>query len=81
MLLCVGSFFGGSDDATNEWETYVKGECLAPIVTYILGPNDPDEMKYFDSSFLEDGKELCENITYLGKRAAIFFSNFFIWVM
>jgi len=71
MLLCVGSFFGDSEDAAKEWETYITGECIAPIVTYILGPNNPNEIKYFDSSFLEDGKELCENITYLGKISII----------
>jgi hypothetical protein len=68
MLLCVGSFFGGTEDNEKEWESYMKGEAHAPISTYILGPNDPEEMKYFDSSFLEDGKELCENIIYLGKH-------------
>ncbi|KAK3726978.1 hypothetical protein QZH41_014727, partial [Actinostola sp. cb2023] len=68
MLLCVGSFFGTDD---KEWDTYINGESLAPIITYILGPNDPVEMKYFDPSFLEDGKELCENITYLGRKGIL----------
>lgn len=69
MVLCVGSFFGSSEENAKEWETYVTGDVIAPIATYILGANDPDEMKYFDSSFLDDGKELCENITYLGIKS------------
>lgn len=68
LLLCVGSFFGETEENKKEWDSYMNGETLAPIVTYILGPNDPEEMKHFDSSFLEDGKELCENITFLGNE-------------
>ncbi|XP_031562672.1 CWF19-like protein 1 [Actinia tenebrosa] len=71
LLLCVGSFFGNTDENKKEWDSYVNRETLAPIATYILGPSDPEEMKYFDSSFLEDGKELCENITFLGRKGIL----------
>lgn len=33
--------------------------------TYILGPNTPDKVKFYDN--IEDG-EICTNLTYLGKR-------------
>ncbi|XP_048581783.1 CWF19-like protein 1 isoform X2 [Nematostella vectensis] len=71
MLLCVGSFFSGSEETHREWDSYMKGELRAPIITYILGPNDPEEMKYFEADFLEDGTELCENITYLGRKGVL----------
>ncbi|XP_038053166.1 CWF19-like protein 1 [Patiria miniata] len=62
MLLCVGEFFGAEEE---EWRKYENGEEKAPIPTYILGPNRPENMKYIKDV---NGCELCENITYLGKK-------------
>ena len=38
-----------------------------PIPTYILGPTEKEEMSYFAAVSLDNGGELCENVTYLGK--------------
>ena len=40
---------------------------LAPIVTYILGPNEAVEVPYYKQQALEEGSELCENVIYLGE--------------
>ena len=40
---------------------------IAPIVTYILGPNEGVEVPFYGQKSLEDGTELCENVTYLGE--------------
>lgn len=40
---------------------------VAPIVTYILGPNTPENIFLYRNVELGSGGELCENITYLGK--------------
>ncbi|XP_033638777.1 CWF19-like protein 1 [Asterias rubens] len=62
MLLCVGEFFGPNDA---EWNKYKTGQETAPMPVFILGPNKQENMK-----FIQDvkGCELCENITYLGKK-------------
>ncbi|XP_061405323.1 CWF19-like protein 1 [Lethenteron reissneri] len=65
LLLCVGSFFGASAEAEQEWEPYKNGDKKAPIHTYILGANDQSTAKYFPEV---DGMELAENITYLGRK-------------
>ena len=39
-----------------------------PISTYLLGPTEKQEMKHYVSVSLENGGELCENVTYLGKN-------------
>lgn len=41
--------------------------CLVPIPTYLLGPTEKQEMKHYASVSLENGGELCENVTYLGE--------------
>ncbi|XP_030871591.2 CWF19-like protein 1 isoform X6 [Gorilla gorilla gorilla] len=63
LLLCVGNFFGSTQDA--EWEEYKTGIKKAPIQTYVLGANNQETVKYFQDA---DGCELAENITYLGRK-------------
>lgn len=68
-LLCVGDFFGPSDD---EWNLLKSGKIQAPITTYVLGPNtDEQSSKYSDIN----GCELCPNISYFGKRGVFNTSN------
>ncbi|KAK7810934.1 hypothetical protein U0070_013588 [Myodes glareolus] len=63
LLLCVGNFFGSTQDA--EWEDYKTGNKKAPIQTYVLGANNQETVQYFQDA---DGCELAENITYLGRK-------------
>ena len=42
-----------------------------PIPTYILGPTEKQEMSYFSPVSLDNGGEMCENLTYLGKNACL----------
>ncbi|KAM8883142.1 CWF19-like protein 1 [Synchiropus picturatus] len=65
LLLCVGEFFGSTSESEAEWQLYKSGEKKAPIHTYILGAASQETLKNFSGS---DGCELCENITYLGRR-------------
>ncbi|XP_078697782.1 CWF19-like protein 1 [Branchiostoma floridae x Branchiostoma belcheri] len=65
MLLCVGDFFGITAGARTEWQQYLEGRQRAPIATYILGANKPEHLEFYGE---EDGGELCENITYLGRK-------------
>ncbi|TSK13549.1 CWF19-like protein 1 [Bagarius yarrelli] len=65
LLLCVGDFFGTSQEAEAEWVAYKSGAKKAPIHTYILGAASQETLKYFPSS---DGCELADNIIYLGRR-------------
>ena len=46
-----------------------------PIPTYLLGPTEKQEMKHYTSVSLENGGELCENVTYLGKPDCMIGSN------
>ncbi|KAL9978838.1 hypothetical protein ACROYT_G016409 [Oculina patagonica] len=71
MLLCVGSFFGTSAGSQQEWEAYVSGSSSVPIPTYLLGPTEKQEMSYYSSVSLENGGELCENVTYLGRKGIL----------
>ncbi|XP_042563254.1 CWF19-like protein 1 [Clupea harengus] len=65
LLLCVGDFFGSSEEAQAEWEEYKSGAKKAPIHTYVLGAASYETVKYFPSA---DGCELAENIIYLGRK-------------
>jgi len=62
MLFCVGDSFGQN---VAEWKQYVDLELTAPIDTYILGPNMPSQVEFYEDL---NGCELCPNITYLGRR-------------
>lgn len=62
FLLCVGNFFG---DNNAELEDYKNGIKSISVPTYIIGANrDSDLNNYPDI----DGCEICQNLTYLGKR-------------
>ncbi|XP_015747688.1 PREDICTED: CWF19-like protein 1 [Acropora digitifera] len=71
MLLCVGSFFGTSQESEEEWRAYKSGTNTVPIPTYILGPMEKLESSYFSEVSLENGGELCENVTYLGRKGIL----------
>ncbi|XP_068725049.1 CWF19-like protein 1 isoform X2 [Montipora capricornis] len=71
MLLCVGSFFGTSVESEKEWEAYKTGSVTVPIPTYILGPTEKLERGYFSEVSLDSGGELCENLTYLGRKGVL----------
>ena len=62
MLLCVGDFFGDSEDVSS-WLSYRNGTKHAPITTYVLGANCQQHTERFGDG---DGFEFCDNITYLG---------------
>lgn len=62
FLLCVGNFFG-SDNI--ELEPYRNGMKNISIPTYIIGPNREEDVKHYPDI---DGCEICQNLTYLGKR-------------
>ncbi|KAK6183907.1 hypothetical protein SNE40_006477 [Patella caerulea] len=61
LLLCVGDFFGDND---TEWKDYKSGKLKVPIATLILGATNDRQASYYT----EDGQEMCENVTYLGKK-------------
>lgn len=62
FLLCVGNFFG---EDNSELESYKSCEKTIPVPTYIIGPNRESDLKYYTDG---DGYEICQNLTYLGKR-------------
>ncbi|KAL5007162.1 hypothetical protein ScPMuIL_015968, partial [Solemya velum] len=68
LLICVGDFF---DEEVEEWTAYIEGKCKVPIPTLILGPNKVEHVKYYG---IQDGCELTDNVTYLGKKG-IFTGN------
>nr|CAB3234912.1 CWF19-like protein 1 [Phallusia mammillata] len=67
MLLCVGDFFGDGVVSKNAWQEYKSGAKLPPLPTYILGPNSIQQLSHFEEN-QDAGFELCENITFLGKK-------------
>lgn len=71
MLLCVGSFFGSSEESKKEWEGYLAGNNSVPIPTFLLGPTEMHEVSYYSSVSLKNGGELCENVTYLGRKGIL----------
>lgn len=62
ILLCVGNFFGDKND---DWQKYKSGSAKVPLPVLILGPNKAEHVPLFSEG--KDG-ELCENVTYLGKK-------------
>lgn len=62
LLLCVGDFFGSSKE---DWDKYVTGEKKVPLPVLILGPNRPEHVDCYKDS---KGGDLCDNVTYLGKK-------------
>lgn len=62
FLLCIGNFFG---EDNSELELYKSDKKAIPVPTYIIGPNRESNLKDYPD---EDGYEICQNLTYLGKR-------------
>ncbi|XP_029051713.1 CWF19-like protein 1 [Osmia bicornis bicornis] len=62
FLLCVGNFFGKNNDGL---EMYKGGMKNIPVPTYIIGPNRESDVDNYPDV---DGCEMCQNLTYLGKR-------------
>ena len=105
MLLCVGHFFGSTEEDRKTWQEYLDGVskglyqlCFThynyyivtykinivfckytylavPIFTYILGPSTAEELPMYENVELGRGGELCENITFLGKKLKTQISN------
>ncbi|CAO1299250.1 unnamed protein product [Diamesa hyperborea] len=64
FLFCVGNFFSGS--RVEELQDYKTGKKTVPIPTFILGANDENELKTYEG--IDENNEICENLTYLGKK-------------
>ncbi|PBC31219.1 CWF19 protein [Apis cerana cerana] len=62
FLLCVGNFFGKNN---TELEDYKIGIKNIPVPTYIIGANRQADLNNYPEI---DGCEICQNLTYLGKR-------------
>ncbi|EZA49776.1 CWF19-like protein [Ooceraea biroi] len=62
FLLCVGNFFGADN---SELELYKSCEKAIPVPTYVIGPNRESDLQHYSDG---DGYEICQNLTYLGKR-------------
>ncbi|KAG7201776.1 hypothetical protein KM043_004496 [Ampulex compressa] len=62
FLLCAGNFFGKDNI---ELEPYKNGMKNIPVPTYIIGANREEDVKNYPDA---DGYEICQNLTYLGKR-------------
>ncbi|XP_015190727.1 PREDICTED: CWF19-like protein 1 [Polistes dominula] len=62
FLLCVGDFFGENNI---QLEPYKNGMKNIVVPTYIIGPNREKDLKYYPDI---DGYEICQNLTYLGRR-------------
>lgn len=62
LLLCVGNFFGRDMSA---WSQYKSGALKVPISTLILGPTKSELEIYYSG---QEGEELCEGVTYLGRQ-------------
>ncbi|GFU28835.1 CWF19-like protein 1 [Nephila pilipes] len=63
-LLCVGNFFGSSDD---EWKDIKAGKIPVPLTTYILGPNRREHLRFYP----DDSNEIVPNLIFLGKRGVL----------
>lgn len=63
-LLCVGNFFGSSDD---EWKDVKAGKITVPLTTYILGPNKREHLRFYP----DVSNEIVPNLIFLGKRGVL----------
>lgn len=62
FLLCVGNFFGKNNI---ELEPFKNGSKTIPVPTYIIGPNEESTVNHYPDL---NGCEICQNLTYLGRR-------------
>jgi hypothetical protein len=67
LLLCVGSFFAGTDGCRKEWDDVKTSALSAPLPIFVLGPDKEECCHYYDA-IPPAGGELAENITCLGQR-------------
>ena len=76
VLHCVLTCFqlGIYASVSNVVLVLVLSVAVVPIATFVLGPNKPENVKYFTDA---GGCELCENITYLGEYRAHRYCSFF----
>ncbi|XP_077969693.1 CWF19-like protein 1 isoform X1 [Styela clava] len=65
ILFAVGDFF--AEEMPDSWLSYRNGTKKPPIPTYILGPNSSEHLKHYGGGD-EDGFDIGENITYLGRK-------------
>lgn len=75
-LYCVGSFFPTDGSECPEWDDYKTGEKRIPISTYILGPSNVAESKFYAG--LDNGGELCANIMCLGMSRVAAHTNLYL---
>eukprot|EP00794_Sanderia_malayensis_P016735 gene16735-18431_t len=73
-VVCPGQFFEVSDSCEKEWKECCDGIIKAPLPVYILGPISKDELMFY-KDMKDDGGELAENITYLGKQGIYTFMS------
>ena len=66
MVLCLGQFFTASDSCNVEWKECLDGNIQSPVPLFILGPMLADQEEFYSHVLIDDGGELCQNITYLG---------------
>ncbi|KAI6190142.1 Coiled-coil domain-containing protein 75 [Aphelenchoides bicaudatus] len=67
VMFCVGEFFGPNEE---ENKKLLDGDYSFPFDTYILGPRCLETAQYYHG--LQDGDEICPNLTYLGKKGILF---------
>ncbi|XP_071054059.1 CWF19-like protein 1 [Onthophagus taurus] len=67
LVLCVGNFFGINN---KEFDDYKKGIKKVSVPTYVLGPNKEEALDLFNEE-----TELCQNVSYLGKRGLYITTN------
>ena len=65
----MGSFFPSDGSPCPEWDEYKTGSKQVPVTTYILGPTNYNESKFYAG--MDNGGDLCDNVVCLG-RCGIF---------
>jgi len=68
MVLCLGQFFTASDSCEVEWKACLDGKIQSPVPLFILGPTSSDHESFYSHVSLDDGGEMCHNITFLGRK-------------
>ncbi|KAI5119953.1 hypothetical protein M0805_002142 [Coniferiporia weirii] len=72
LVLCVGDFFGPSDDGniSEEIEGLLKGEIEVPIPCYVMQGDHPIPQAVIQK-FSETGGEICRNLFLLSKSGLL----------
>lgn len=78
MILVVGSFFSDNSEENQDWVDQIKRKELSipQIPIYILGPQSSSQALYYrnkedDQSSFENGFEITEGITFLGRKGVL----------